>query len=114
MNHSEKLAIAAHLHVLLRRNTGRVTDTEWMASHGSYAREIVRFARERAVQDQAPELVEWADRLEHCMQDTLAAELRRSAREAVAARSAEHAAAPAVHTMASAHPQARRYVGGIR
>jgi hypothetical protein len=112
MNHSEKLAIAAHLHVLLRRKTGRVTDTEWMASNGSYAREIVRFARERAVQDEAPELIEWADRLEHCMQDTLAAELRRSAREAVA-RAADQAA-PAVHTMASAHPQARRYVGGIR
>ena len=53
MNHSEKLAIAAHLHVLLRRKTGRVTDTEWMASNGSYAREIARFARERAVLDQA-------------------------------------------------------------
>ena len=39
MNHSEKLAIAAHLHVLLRRKTGRVTDTEWMASNGSYARQ---------------------------------------------------------------------------
>jgi hypothetical protein len=48
------------------------------------------------------------------MQDTLAAELRRSAREAVAARAAEQTASPAVHTMASAHPQARRYVGGIR
>ena len=86
MNHSEKLAIAAHLHVLLRRKTGRVTDTEWMASNGSYAREIARFARERAVLDQAPELIEWADRLDHCMQDTLAAELRRSAREAEADR----------------------------
>ena len=49
MNHSEKLAISAHLHVLLRRKTRRVTDTEWMASNGSYAREIARFARERAV-----------------------------------------------------------------
>ncbi|RLJ38139.1 hypothetical protein [Acidovorax sp. 106] len=114
MNHSEKLAIAAHLHVLLRRKTGRVTDTEWMASNGSYAREIVRFARERAVQDQAPELVEWADRLEHCMQDTLAAELRRSAREAVAAKTAEQAVVPAVHALAPSHPQTRRYVGGIR
>ena len=31
MSDSDKLAIAAHLHVLLRRKTGRVTDTEWMA-----------------------------------------------------------------------------------
>ena len=29
MPDSDKLAIAAHLHVLLRRKTGRVTDTEW-------------------------------------------------------------------------------------
>lgn len=107
MNHSEKLAIAAHLHVLLRRKTGRVTDTEWMASNGSYA-------RERAVLDQAPELIEWADRLDHCMQDTLAAELRRSAREAEAARAAGQAAAPSAHTAATGHSQARRYVGGIR
>ena len=42
---SEKLAIAAHLHVLLRRKTGRVTDTEWMAHNAEYATEIVRFAR---------------------------------------------------------------------
>ncbi len=33
MLNSEKIAIAAHLHVLLRRKTGRVTDTEWMASN---------------------------------------------------------------------------------
>ena len=32
MLNSEKLAVAAHLHVLLRRKTGRVTDTEWMLS----------------------------------------------------------------------------------
>lgn len=37
MLHSEKLAIAAHLHVLLRRKTGRVTDTEWLAANAEYA-----------------------------------------------------------------------------
>ena len=45
MPESDKLAIAAHLHVLLRRKTGRVTDTEWMAANAEYALEIVRFAR---------------------------------------------------------------------
>ncbi|MDO8770278.1 MAG: hypothetical protein Q7K57_16555 [Burkholderiaceae bacterium] len=29
------MGIAAHLHVLLRRKTGRVTDTEWMASNAA-------------------------------------------------------------------------------
>ena len=46
MPSSEKIAIAAHLHVLLRRKTGRVTDTEWLATNADYAAEIVRFSRE--------------------------------------------------------------------
>lgn len=65
---SEKIAIAAHLHVLLRRKTGRVTDVEWMAANREYAAEVVRFAREHAVQDNAPELAEWSDKLEFAMQ----------------------------------------------
>jgi hypothetical protein len=61
---SQKLAIAAHLHVLLRRRTGRVTDTEWMAENQEYALEIVRFARVKASEDGHAELAEWADKLE--------------------------------------------------
>ncbi len=61
---SEKLAIAAHLHVLLRRKTGRVTDTEWMATNTEYATEIVRFARVKAQEDGHPDLADWADKLE--------------------------------------------------
>lgn len=61
---SQKLAIAAHLHVLLRRKTGRVTDTEWMASNIEYAMEIVRFTRAKALEDGHPDLAEWADKLE--------------------------------------------------
>jgi len=57
-------AIAAHLHVLLRRKTGRVTDTEWMATNPDYAREIVRHAREKAASDGHVELLPWADKLE--------------------------------------------------
>lgn len=64
---SEKLAIAAHLHVLLRRKTGRVTDTEWMADNLQYATEIVRFARQSASEDGHADLAEWADKLEHAM-----------------------------------------------
>lgn len=61
---SEKLAIAAHLHVLLRRKAGRVTDIEWMVSSTEYAREIIRFTRQKAVEDGHPDLAEWADKLE--------------------------------------------------
>jgi len=64
MQVSQKLAIAAHLHVLLRRKTGRVTDTEWMATNLEYALEIVRFTRAKADEEGHHELHEWADKLE--------------------------------------------------
>lgn len=61
---SDLLAAAAHMHVLLRRKTGRVTDTEWMATNEDYARAIVDFAREKARSDQIEELLPLADRVE--------------------------------------------------
>ena len=64
---SEILAIAARLHVLLRRKTGRVTDTEWLAVNAEYAAEIVRFARERALEPGLEDVAEWAARLEQAM-----------------------------------------------
>lgn len=68
MQESERLAIAAHLHVQLHRLTGRVTDTEWMARNLEYADEIVRFAREAANEHRQPELAELATRLDQAMQ----------------------------------------------
>ena len=41
MLESERVAIAARLHVALRRKVGRVTDTEWMAANAEYALEIL-------------------------------------------------------------------------
>lgn len=67
MPSSEKIAIAAHLHVLLRRKTGRVTDTEWMATNHEYAGEITRFAREKAAEEGHADLAAWADKLEEIM-----------------------------------------------
>jgi hypothetical protein len=67
MRNSEKIAIAAHLHVLLRRKTGRVTDTEWMAKDAAYAAEIVRFARENSDKPEHADLAEWAGKLEAAM-----------------------------------------------
>jgi hypothetical protein len=90
---SEKVAIAAHLHVLLRRKTGRVTDTEWMASNLEYAAEIVRFARLRGQEDGHADLQEWAAKLE----------------EAVLPKS------PAAKAVAPLQETAEhRYIGGIR
>ncbi len=64
---SEKIAIAAHLHVLLRRITGRVTDTEWMASNVEYAAAMAQFAHASAAEENRPELAEWATKLELAM-----------------------------------------------
>jgi hypothetical protein len=61
---SEKMAIAAHLHVQLRRIVGRVTDVEWMVRNREYAQEVVRVARAEA----KPELSAWADKLEAALQ----------------------------------------------
>jgi hypothetical protein len=71
---SQKLAIAAHLHVMLRRKTGRVTDTEWMAGNLEYALEVVRFARAKALEDGHAELTEWADKLERAVLESAPAQ----------------------------------------
>lgn len=64
---SEKIALAARIHVMLRRVTGRVTDTEWMASNAEYAHEIVRFMRASAREKNADELLDWAAKLESAL-----------------------------------------------
>lgn len=96
---SEKLAMAAHLHVLLRRKTGRVTDTEWMASNTEYALEIVRFARAKAQEDGHPDLAEWADKLERATVESAktpgARPLAQSALQMLRERSAGAATTPA-------------------
>lgn len=70
---SDLLAAAAHMHVLLRRKTGRVTDTEWMATNAEYARAIIDFAREKARSDQIEELLPLADRVEGLLDSRMAA-----------------------------------------
>ena len=120
---SERLAIAAHMHVLLRRKTGRVTDTEWMASNVEYAAEIARFARARAAEDGHAELLEWADKLEHAVSAAPAVNrpIARRALAALRARTAPPDAADASSPATgpqepspAADPLSPRYVGGIR
>ncbi|MFN9472366.1 hypothetical protein [Acidovorax sp.] len=107
MQDSDKLAIAAHLHVLLRRKTGRVTDTEWMAVNAEYALEIVRFARQHAVEDGVPELAEWADRLDHAVHAPAPVPQRRPLLETASQAVRQRFVPEPV-------PEAPRYVGGIR
>jgi len=62
---SSRLAIAAHIHVLIRRKLGRVTDTEWMARNLDYANEIIRVCRA----ENDPDLASWADKLDVALDD---------------------------------------------
>jgi hypothetical protein len=115
MLESEKFALAARLHVSLRRKVGRVTDVEWMVKNTDYAREIVRFARE---QNEA-ELAELADKLEAALFPP------KPAGASPAAASAAASAAPSavlgdLRDLASAAlsavqpASASRYVGSLR
>lgn len=60
MSESEKLSIAAHLYVTLRRKLNRVIDVEWMLHNEAYAREIIRIGRQQGME----ELAHYADRME--------------------------------------------------
>lgn len=136
---SQKLAIAAHLHVLLRRKTGRVTDTEWMAQNLEYATEIVRFSRAKAIEDGHPDLGEWADKLEHAIATVSPGAPRPLAQTAMQLLRDKHAASTVHETdvrtgsdadrradsgfldsaleaarRKSSEPPAPQYVGGIR
>ncbi|MFM7330213.1 MAG: hypothetical protein ACKO1L_00880 [Brachymonas sp.] len=61
---SDLTALAAHLHVQLRRRTGRVTDVEWMVLNGEYAHMVIHLAKATATTEGAPELAIWAGRFE--------------------------------------------------
>jgi hypothetical protein len=61
LSDSDKLGIAAHLHVALRRKIGRVTDIEWMVRDAGYAREVIRLA---LAERDHPDLQGWALRLQ--------------------------------------------------
>jgi hypothetical protein len=121
MLNSEKLAIAAHLHVLLRRKTGRVTDTEWMAANTEYAAEIIRFARAAAQSDGHADLGEWAGKLELAMEphptprashrDRLLGVLGGSSRPAPFSGAAPGASDS---LMGATEGDAHRYIRGIR
>ena len=110
MLQSEKIAIAAHLHVLLRRKTGRVTDTEWMAQDATYATEIVRFVRANADKTENADLAQWANKLEAAVLGPAAAQ---AVPQAVAAANVK-APTPAESNLPAQAPAQPRYVWGIR
>lgn len=116
MSSGEILAAAAHLHVLLRRKTGRVTDTEWMAGNREYARAMIAFARDSAASDGHTDLLPLADRLEALM--GLAAPAATPAREAKSPRSGNdsifEATEPATTGQSGRDDLSSRYIGRLR
>ena len=64
MADSERIAIAAHLHVALRRKAGRVTDIDWMTENDEYAHAIVQFAHAKAIEETDDSLRTLAYKLE--------------------------------------------------
>lgn len=99
MSQNDAFAAAAHLHVLLRRKTGRVTDTEWMVHNAEYAKAIVDFARERASEDGHADLLPLADRLESLV---------------IPVRKPAPVSAPAPLTAAAPVDLSARYIGRLR
>ena len=106
MEDSERVAVAAHLHVVLRRKTGRVTDTEWMACNQAYAQAMVAFALEHAREQQDEELARLARRL----QDSWSGDMPRHAAPAETAQSDGSVTAKAAEILRTSE----RYIGGLR
>lgn len=110
MLESEKLAIAAHLHVVMRRKIGRVTDVEWMVRSPEYAREIIRVAHAEA---QHEDLIDWANRLQDALFPAPAPRVERAAAEAPDSRLPGDFADSRLKGHAP-KPPAPRYVGSLR
>jgi len=109
---SSRLAIAAHIHVLLRRKLGRVTDTEWMARNLDYANEVIRVCRA----ENDPDLNTWVDKLEAALDDLKPR--RPKLPEVVVSESAsvwpDSALSGMQPNLAAARQVEQRYVGRLR
>ncbi len=104
----ECFAIAARLHVVMRRAVGRVTDVDWMVRNRDYAREVIRVARLHADAD----LLALADKFESALaqMDTPVPSARRATTTVAEARERSPVMPPATHVM----PAVPRYVGRLR
>ena len=106
----ETFAIAARLHVVMRRALGRVTDVDWMTRNRDYAREVIRLARGHT----DAELLGLADKFEAILVSQGSAEpapLRVVPQVNMQMRERrETTAAPAAHVL----PPVPRYVGRLR
>ncbi|MEY4427870.1 MAG: hypothetical protein RLZZ182_559 [Pseudomonadota bacterium] len=110
---SQRLAIAAHLHVAMRRKMGRVTDTEWMASNVEYAMAMTRLCRA----EQDADLTALADRLDAAFEPLRPrrAKVGEAANEVPSRwHDSELRAEPRTDSQARSAELSRRYVGRLR
>ena len=130
MEDTERIAIAAHLHVALRRKTGRVTDTEWMAANLDYGRAMVAFAQAHAREKDDAELDRLALKLDAALNRLAQASASRptgpfssSERGTLPPREAGDTQPPAAGFSASrldsaapkpSRDRGPRYIGGLR
>jgi len=103
MPNPQSLAVAAHLHVLLRRHIARNTDVEWLAANRDYAAEIHRVCIETEFID----LHEWAAKL-------VAAHDIAQLSPQPALRPAAVRSEPAISLERHAPPPVKRYVASLR
>ena len=111
MSEMETFAIAARLHVVMRRALGRVTDVEWMTRNRDYASEVIRLARGHA----DAELRDLADKFEAILAPQKRAEPpRRVVPAPQAGNDVREMPAQGSVPVAHAIPAAPRYVGRLR
>jgi len=101
MHDSEKLAVAAHLHVVMRRKMGRVTDIDWLMRSPEYARAIIDLA---CGQSEHVDVAEWGRKMQAAL---FPAPVRRA--EAVTPPSQ-----PSSHPPPTPASGLQRYVSGLR
>jgi hypothetical protein len=117
MSESNRVAVAAHLHLMMRRRLGRVTDVEWMATNRDYALEMVRLCRQAAPD---AELHDWAEKLALSYGRDVAAVAARTTATAAATVTVDEGpestfanSRPMTRAAASAEPKTR-YVASLR
>ena len=111
MADSDRIAIAAHLHVALRRKAGRVTDMDWMAVNDEYAWAIVRLTRARAEEDGDASLAEMANKLQACLE---VQRQRSPAPAPLVERVVQQLREPVSRLTGPGEDDSARYVGGLR
>lgn len=114
MSQNERIGIAAHLHVALRRKAGRVTDIDWMAVNDEYAREVLRIAKAKGMEDGDTALLDLAYKFEAQLPPPVIAGAPAPAPAAEPVPLVDRLAHSLRETARHAEADDSRYIGGLR